>query len=161
MKYTLSHDCPILEIHVVLGDLRPMTPSARRYKRDREKMLAYSRAWYARNPGYKRQYRTKQPLRELYLSVKSRAKVFGIAFTLTREDIVELCAPMRCAVTGHRLFWAESTKRRYNPWQPSIDQIKPRAGYTKGNTRVVSVIYNLCKNHWTDDIVAQFRGSGP
>lgn len=129
-------------------------------KRDPIKRAAQCRAWYKKHPGYKAQWRKRNPIRTLFHNTKQRARNFGISFTLDYEDVVCMCLPMRCAVTGHRLHWARSTKRRYNPWQPSLDQKKPRGGYTRKNTRVVSVIYNLCKNHWDDKTVCQFRGRG-
>lgn len=140
-----------------------MNAPRKRFQTDaqRAKRAAECRAWFKRNPGYKKAYRRRNPVRNLYNVTKERARGYGIPFTLTYADVEALCRPMRCAVTGHRLRWARSTKRRYNPWQPSLDQVRPRAGYTKRNSRVVSMIFNLCKNHWTDSVVAQFRGRGP
>lgn len=51
----------------------------------------------------------------------------------------------RCAVSGIRFSDREFYR---NPFAPSIDQIRPGAGYVRGNVRIVSVIVNTAMNGW-------------
>lgn len=73
--------------------------------------------------------------------VKSRAKKAGIAFDIDISDIV---IPAICPVLGIALTPHEG--RGYHPASPSLDRIKPRLGYTKGNVRVISARANLLKS---------------
>ena len=110
-------------------------------------------------------FQTSRPVNHLLISCRNSAKARKrhIPFDLTLEHLTDLCRPMRCAVTGHRLSWEWPPTRRgqCNPWKPSVDRIDPSKGYVVGNVRIVSWIYNLAKSTWTDEVVSQFRGDGP
>ena len=79
--------------------------------------------------------------RRMFYRVKSRAKKAGIAFDLEVSDIV---IPAVCPVLGIVLTPHEG--KGYHPSSPSLDRIKPRLGYIKGNVRVISNRANLLKN---------------
>lgn len=96
--------------------------------------------------------------RAMFSYARARAEAKGRLFELTFEEVEVMVAPMVCAVTGHALSWDWPVPGQRNPWKPSLDQIRPGEGYVKGNVRIVSYIYNLCKLDWDDEVVAQFRG---
>lgn len=134
----------------------------------RDKVREAHKKWRLANPEKyaecrrigEKKYRHVNPVNAMFLSCRNIARGKGYAFDLTREYLAELCGPMRCAVTGHRLSWAWAGRDK-NPWRPSVDRIDPSKGYVVGNVRVVSWIYNLTKSTWTDGVVSQFRGEGP
>lgn len=81
---------------------------------------------------------------------KERARVRGIEFNLTREDIEDLFfkANGKCSVSGilfNRFRPAGSTKR---PWYPSLDRIDSRKPYTHDNCRFVCVAVNIALGEW-------------
>jgi len=84
----------------------------------------------------------------------------GILNDLTKEFIMDLLKKQgnRCAKTKIPLEVREDTNNSglRSPWQPSVDQINPGKGYTKGNIQIVCLIYNFCKNIWTHGEVVQF-----
>lgn len=82
-----------------------------------------------------------------------------IDFTIVLEDVEDLIAAqtinnnLHCAATGIPL-----TTESQNLLFPSIDRIDNTQGYTPGNIRIVSHMYNLARNHY-DDI--EFTGNYP
>jgi hypothetical protein len=87
---------------------------------------------------------------QLHARVKERAKQRGIAFHLTRDDLVALYARSygMCQVTGitfNRFRPEGSTKR---PWYPSIDRINSRKTYVLENCRFVCVAANIALGEW-------------
>ncbi len=105
------------------------------------------RAWHRQNSRDKPEY-------PLFSSCVKNARRRGHECSITREDVRELIAPMRCSVTGVPLSteWNGPGK---NPWAPSIDRIDNSAGYTKGNVRLVCWAYNLAKGEWPDAVFEQ------
>lgn len=51
----------------------------------------------------------------------------------------------RCAITGYPFSNVISYR---NPFAPSLDQIKPGAGYTSSNIRIVLMLVNTAMNVW-------------
>lgn len=114
--------------------------------------LDYKRAWYKANRPYSSPYKpfTKDagqvgfkrdhPLYRAFSSSKRRAKKHGIEFSLV---LAELVVPSHCPVLGIPLD--SSTQQNI----PSLDQIKPRGGYTKDNVRVISYRANMIKSNAT------------
>ena len=76
-----------------------------------------------------------------------------VPFTIVVGDIRELLSKqtvngeLRCAVTGVVLV-----SERNHPLSPSIDRIDCDLGYCKGNIRVVSLLYNLARRSWDDEL---------
>src|SRR5260370_41742151 len=68
----------------------------------------------------------------MLLSARHRAKVGGIPFNITREDIT---IPEFCPVLGIKL---ESGTRQEHESSPSLDRVRPELGYIKGNVMVIS-----------------------
>lgn len=78
---------------------------------------------------------------------KNVAKSKGIPFDLDLEWALQQ-VPF-CSVTGGPL----TIDRDWGPMAVSLDQIIPSAGYTKANTRIVAVWFNLGKKNWPDEEV--------
>jgi hypothetical protein len=92
--------------------------------------------WYAN-------YRSKNHLQHLLWDAKYRAKKSGIEFSITIEDIV---VPNVCPI-NLKPFGKD------NPM--SLDRVDNEIGYTKENTRVISLEMNrLKKDAELEDVVA-------
>lgn len=91
----------------------------------------------------RKKYNQANPDIYLFHAAKSRAKKFGIAFDITREDVI---VPTHCPVFG---FPLEHGGKGFHESSPSIDQINPAKGYTKGNIIVVSFKANRMKQNST------------
>lgn len=88
---------------------------------------------------------TSREFVDLVNRAKERAKVRGIPYHLTRQDIEAMYAKSggRCAVSGiqfNRFRPLNSTKR---PWYPSLDRIDSSKPYTPDNCRFVCVAANI------------------
>lgn len=116
--------------------------NARWYEKNKKRVQASNRKWRDDNPAY-----------FLWLNAKKRHKQ---DFSITSEQVIELCAPMTCSVTGLPLLWKWDGTGK-NPWAPSIDRIDNSRGYTPDNIRVVCWIFNLSKSTWDDAVVERFR----
>jgi len=85
---------------------------------------------------------------QLLLSVaKYRAKAKKLAFDLDAEDVALLQATIDagfCQMTG--LPFDLDKGKTWNT--PSIDRIDPKAGYVKGNVRVILYALNVMMNTW-------------
>lgn len=118
--------------------------------RRRAKALLYQRAYRARkrrthrrqtreaNRRYRRTVKGWEA--NLLTRAKRRAERHGREFTLTREWLSPLLAPLVCAATGVPL-----TLEPGNPNVPSIDRKDSTKGYTPENCWVVSWEYNNAK----------------
>lgn len=84
---------------------------------------------------------------------KQRAKVYNMEYSLTKEYIIDLLKNKKCAKTGINLILDDSS---YNPYAPSIDRIDNNKGYINSNIQIVCMIYNFCKNNFTEEIVDDF-----
>ena len=108
---------------------------------NREKVRAAVRKWAKANPEAK-----------MLAMAKSRAKKRGLAFDLTREDII---IPAVCPVLGIAITGADVDH------VPSIDRIDNAKGYVRGNIVVVSYRANRLKNDATPEelrLIADFYG---
>lgn len=87
------------------------------------------------------------------VAAKKRAEFLKIPFDLTGKWVLEKLLAGRCEATGipFDLYDGDrdnSGHRRM--FGPSLDQIKPRGGYTKDNVQVVCWCYNAAKSTGTD-----------
>ena len=62
---------------------------------------------------------------------------------LTKDDLVTLCVD-RCPVLGLPLTYENDQ----SPLQASPDRIKSDVGYTKSNTRIVSLLVNYARKDY-------------
>ena len=84
---------------------------------------------------------------------KQRAKIYNKDFNLSIEKIIELLKTGICAKTNISLIMDDS---KYNPYAPSIDRIDNNKGYTDDNIQITCMIYNFCKNQFTEIQVDDF-----
>ncbi len=84
---------------------------------------------------------------------KQRAKQNNYDFDLTSEVLCEKLKKGVCEVTGINLVIDDS---KYHPYSPSVDRIDSNKGYTKDNIQITCMIYNFCKNKFTDEQVRKF-----
>lgn len=103
--------------------------SSRYYAKHREKVNEYQKSWRSRRTeGY------------LLSAARRRAKVKGLAFNLTIEDIVVplLCPALGIPIRREAEKWADDV--------PTLDRIDSSKGYVKGNVMVISKRANFLKN---------------
>lgn len=86
---------------------------------------------------YTSKYRDANPLRARLSSLKSRCNRLGILFEITEDDFI---IPTICPVLGIPL----DNRDRDHQW--SVDKVIPSKGYTKENTRIISMRANRLKN---------------
>jgi hypothetical protein len=84
------------------------------------------------------------PIPRLMTTSRSRAKKYGLSFTITEADIIPL--PAICPVLGIplRCGTSRSDQNAY-----SLDRIDNQKGYEPGNVRVISWRANRLKNDMT------------
>lgn len=90
-----------------------------------------------------RNYRNANPARRLLHSCRARAKVLGLEFNLTVDD---LAVPTHCPVFGIPLTMGYDRRTENTP---SVDRIDPSRGYVRGNIAVVSWRANRLKSNAT------------
>lgn len=106
------------------------------YWANREKALETRKAYYEAR-------KAANPMEHILRSSRTRAKRIGVPHDITLADVP---MPEVCPVLNIPLFsnpdrnWAGPCDN-----SPSIDQIVPRLGYTKGNVRVISHRANRLK----------------
>jgi len=85
---------------------------------------------------------------ESYRNIKKRCLYNEIDFDIDRlwieEQFQDFCSKNYHSFDGK------------NPFQPSIDRINGKKGYTKENVRVCWLIENYCKNTFNDEQVIEF-----
>jgi len=81
-------------------------------------------------------------------SAKLRAKKQGVPFSLTMDWAINSFEEQgrKCAVTQLPI----NGGGKHDPWQPSIDRIVPKDGYTPENCRLVAYIYNCARNQFSE-----------
>lgn len=86
-------------------------------------------------------------------SKKKEGRVLG--FDLTPEYIQKVfdSCQGKCAITGLPFSMELGTKKKRNPFRPSVDRINSKKGYVKGNIQIVLTIVNTMKMDYTDDIL--------
>jgi len=88
----------------------------------------------------------KDYVEKIWSRSKSRAKIAGIEFTLTRNDIADMSVPITCPALGIPIR-VERGSRTDNSL--SIDRIDSKRGYTPDNVVFVSWKVNRLKNDAT------------
>lgn len=152
-------------------------PAARWYHRNKERELQKRKKYYRANLDrwsvYQNRYyetnrehdldrqqrlRWANPERTLLRNAKGRAKLKGLPFDLTLQDIT---IPERCPVFDIPIIIGGECKEN----SPSLDRVSPKLGYIKGNVRVISWKANRKKQDSTIDelekIIAYMRASLP
>lgn len=73
-----------------------------------------------------------------------------LPFTIGVDDIRRILKP-RCHVSGVELDMSNQN----NPLSPSIDRVDNNRGYEPNNIRITSLLYNLMRNRWPDELILQ------
>ena len=142
---------------------------------NRDKLNAYFRNWRAANPKkvkaiHRRHYKknggehqrkyyhkdiqksrariranwVKHYERHMFNHIRRRAEELGVAFNLRPDDII---IPKRCPVLGISIIIGGGSKLIAH--SPSADRMNPNCGYTRKNTRIISMRANTLKNNAT------------
>lgn len=103
-----------------------------------------------------RSQRKNNPIKYLLNQVRYRAKQRGLPFNLVYE---ELEVPTHCPILGIPLFFTEG-KRTDNSY--SIDKVDNSKGYTKDNSRIISLGANIRKGDFSieqvEKLLAYMKG---
>ncbi len=96
-------------------------------------------------------HKKSSSITRMWQGAKQRAKKKGIAFDITKEDIV---IPETCPILGISIvFGAKGNPRRHSP---SLDRKDNSIGYTKDNIQVISNLANSMKNAGTPEDLLKF-----
>lgn len=98
---------------------------------------------------YQKRVRLERRGLSLVSDAKRRAKTKGIPFDLDWRDIQRRLDLGKCEITS--LPFDLMSPKAWNA--PSLDQIRPGAGYTKENTRVVLYSLNVMLGTWGVEIM--------
>jgi len=133
------------------------------YKNNKDNIKEYHKVYCKNNKSeisdYKRMYRKRNVAKALYSSAKSRAKKYGIKFTITIDDIKDIIPVYNiCCLLEIKMIINEG-KVKYNSF--TLDRIDHSKGYVKGNIQVISHKANNSKNNSTiseyDTIVTHYK----
>lgn len=108
----------------------------------KEELKQKRKEWALRNGCWWKKYRNDTRY-SLWLNAKNRARIKGIPFSITKEDIV---VPDICPVFGIPLARNVGEPGSNSP---SIDRIRPELGYVPGNIVVISHRANQLKSNAT------------
>lgn len=103
--------------------------------------------------------------RRLYSNAKANAKRRNVPFELSLAWIESALEVGTCQATGLCFDYHTQHPTRLNPLSPSLDRIRPAAGYTDDNCRVVLTAFNVAKSDWGEGvyrvIAAQYLERNP
>lgn len=99
-------------------------------------------------------------LRFILYGIKSRSKKEGYETNIDFKYLKELFNNQngKCKRTGVNFdltIYCDNKLKR-SPNSMSIDRIDNTKGYVKENIQLVCLMYNLCKNHWSEEEVLAF-----
>lgn len=101
--------------------------------------------WIDKNKDYiyekQRNRKFIDPIGILLISAKRRAKVKGLKFNITREDLE---IPKICPILKIPIY---ISNKKHCDNSPSIDRIDSYDGYIKGNVQIISHRANMLKNN--------------
>ena len=107
------------------------------------KRKAYRESHKEEHSEYYRAYRERHPNRSLYRAAHNRAKLRGLPFDLSFDDIV---IPAVCPILGIPIVcYAGRGRPGGRMDSPSLDRIDNDKGYVKGNVQVISHKANSMK----------------
>lgn len=117
-------------------------------KRNRDRLILIDRAWRAKNidkgRAYAQKSRAKDPARAVFAAAKSRARKYGIPFSISIDDIK---IPERCPVLGIE-FGPNAGRGPGAHWNSiSLDKKDSTLGYIPGNVQVMSLTANRLKGN--------------
>ncbi|NGO50495.1 hypothetical protein [Allomesorhizobium camelthorni] len=112
-------------------------------------------------PVDRRKQGTEAVLRGAFRSARTRGRQKDVAFDLDLDFLLEMAVKQdfRCALTGIEFLTERPGDSRVNPYTPSIDRIRPKLGYTKGNVRLVIYAVNAMLLDWGEELFRQIANS--
>lgn len=124
------------------------------YKKEnnKERYKKYQENYKERHSNFSKTIRGK--LYDLLEAARGRAKKNNIPIDIDLNYLLELYEQQggKCKLTN--LNFTLNTRKEgqhFNPFNPSIDKINHKGGYTKENIRLVCVIVNLSLNEFGED----------
>lgn len=101
----------------------------------------------------KRRSTLRGKIMELLVVAKKRATKNNLAFDLDIDWAMDLCQNQNgcCKLTNIPFTLHAKGETKYHPFNPSLDKIDAKKGYTKDNTRLVCVVINLSLNQFGDE----------
>lgn len=111
--------------------------------KNKERRADQNKVWY--NKSRKVKF-TENPRHYLWYVARTRARKYGVEFSITEEDIV---IPEFCPILDTILIKGDG----YLPNAMSLDRVDNNKGYIPGNVRVISRRANLMKSSLTIDIL--------
>jgi hypothetical protein len=116
-----------------------------KHRADGRHRVAFA-VWYRRK-------RAANPEYFLHQAAKRRAKLYGIPFDITPDDVRRVWpSDNRCPITLQPFDEIRNGRGR-KPNRPSVDRIDPARGYAADNIAVISMRANLIKRDVTDPAV--------
>jgi hypothetical protein len=114
----------------------------------KEHQEAYRIARLARYAEYQRNQRQRRPKDNMVISMRARAKKFGLPCDVT---VADLDWPTHCPVLGVELDYNATTpgNRKIRTNYPTLDRWTNALGYVKGNVFVISHRANRIKSDAT------------
>ncbi|GAA5806503.1 hypothetical protein HPULCUR_012038 [Helicostylum pulchrum] len=103
--------------------------------------------------------------------MRNRAKSFGIkgfVDVATRKELFDICKnnDMKCAITGHRLYFDRSDNSFLPFWKASFDHIHPLnnnkldpTSWSAKNWQLMSSLINTIKGHMSNQEIAKWYGN--
>lgn len=114
--------------------------------RNKEKLREYEKSNVRRqkNKEWREQKRSEDRFRFVWYAAKRRAKLAGVSFTITKQDIIDIF-PLdgKCPMLGMELQFSNKVSRDDSP---SLDRVIPELGYVPGNIQLISYRANRIKN---------------
>jgi len=101
---------------------------------------------------WRKAYMSNNPAKRMLWAARRRAKVKGLPFDITEEDIV---IPTHCPYTGIELS-THVPRGHSRETIMSLDRIVPELGYIKGNIEVISHLANTMKSNATVEQLQSF-----
>lgn len=89
---------------------------------------------------------------QLVNGARRRAKNMKIPFNIDIEFVQTAIETGVCPYTKQPFVL---TKKRRDPWSPSLDRKNGVKGYTKDNVEITSLWWNTAKNEWSIEVMKQ------
>lgn len=112
----------------------------------------YKKDYLERRKTFSKSIRGK--LYDLLEAARGRAKCKNLPIDIDLEYLIDLHEQQngKCKLTKIEFtFNTRQDGQHFNPFNPSIDKIDSKKGYTKDNIRLVCVIVNLSLNEFGED----------
>lgn len=92
-------------------------------------------------------------LSTLYQRTKDRASHRRVPFHLTKPQLLDIAMRSggKCEFSQVAFSWDRPQGVLFPPFAPSLDRIKPSAGYNSGNCRLIAYAANVALHDWGPD----------